>query len=137
MTPAGTSNELDVQNEWKENTHTHTAIHHRVSPEFIRSRICSPMEFTAESQQGCCLFRKPGGPIIVRPSFPTPSILSIVLILLILLILLNLVVLLLVHMVLLVESEVYECGGWDGQVHKWRPWVRVYCSSRVISRLKF
>ena len=22
MTPAGTSNELDVQNEWKENTHT-------------------------------------------------------------------------------------------------------------------
>ena len=27
MTPAGTSNELDVQNEWEENTHTHyTAI---------------------------------------------------------------------------------------------------------------
>ena len=25
MTPAGTSNELDVQNEWEENTHTHTA----------------------------------------------------------------------------------------------------------------
>ena len=24
MTPAGTSNELDVQNEWEENTHTHT-----------------------------------------------------------------------------------------------------------------
>ena len=23
MTPAGTSNELDVQNEWEENTHTH------------------------------------------------------------------------------------------------------------------
>ena len=26
MTPAGTSNELDVQNEWEENTHTHTLI---------------------------------------------------------------------------------------------------------------
>ena len=25
MTPAGTSNELDVQNEWEEKTHTHTA----------------------------------------------------------------------------------------------------------------
>ena len=24
MIPAGTSNELDVQNEWEENTHTHT-----------------------------------------------------------------------------------------------------------------
>ena len=23
MTPVGTSNELDVQNEWEENTHTH------------------------------------------------------------------------------------------------------------------
>ena len=27
MTPAGTSNELDVQNEWEENTHTHTITH--------------------------------------------------------------------------------------------------------------
>ena len=26
VTPAGTSNELDVQNEWEENTHTHTKI---------------------------------------------------------------------------------------------------------------
>ena len=24
VTPAGTSNELDIQNEWEENTHTHT-----------------------------------------------------------------------------------------------------------------
>ena len=24
MTPVGTSNELEVQNEWEENTHTHT-----------------------------------------------------------------------------------------------------------------
>ena len=26
MTPAGTSNELDVQNEWEENTHTHLPL---------------------------------------------------------------------------------------------------------------
>ena len=26
MTPAGTSNELDVQNGWEENTHTHTTM---------------------------------------------------------------------------------------------------------------
>ena len=28
MTPAGTSNELDLQNEWEENTHTHTHTAH-------------------------------------------------------------------------------------------------------------
>ena len=27
MTPAGTSNELDVQNGWEENTHTHTHLY--------------------------------------------------------------------------------------------------------------
>ena len=27
MTPAGTSNDLDVQNEWEENTHTHCSIY--------------------------------------------------------------------------------------------------------------
>ena len=26
VTPAGTSNELDVQNEWEENIHTHTVL---------------------------------------------------------------------------------------------------------------
>ena len=26
MTPAGTSNELDVQNEWEENTNTHNIV---------------------------------------------------------------------------------------------------------------
>ena len=26
MTPAGTSNELDVQNGWEENTHTHPMV---------------------------------------------------------------------------------------------------------------
>ena len=29
MTPAGTSNELDVQNGWEENTHTHTRREHK------------------------------------------------------------------------------------------------------------
>ena len=29
VTPAGTSNELDVQNEWEENTHKHTLVLHR------------------------------------------------------------------------------------------------------------
>ena len=28
MTPAGTSNELEVQNEWEEKTHTHTHKSH-------------------------------------------------------------------------------------------------------------
>ena len=28
VTPAGTSNELDIQSEWEENTHTHTIGHH-------------------------------------------------------------------------------------------------------------
>ena len=31
MTPAGTSNELDVQNGWEENTHTHMVITYRKS----------------------------------------------------------------------------------------------------------
>ena len=31
MTPAGTSNELDVQNEWEENTHTHNTLYVLVS----------------------------------------------------------------------------------------------------------
>ena len=34
MTPAGASNELDVQNEWEENTHTHTHIAVGLSQEF-------------------------------------------------------------------------------------------------------
>ena len=32
VTPAGTSNELDVQNEWEENTHTHTLINYVKQP---------------------------------------------------------------------------------------------------------
>ena len=31
MTPAGTSNELDVQNGWEENTHTHTYSMHTIN----------------------------------------------------------------------------------------------------------
>ena len=41
MTPVGTSNELDVQNEWEENTHTHT---HTIKKVSIRLSIyaCHP-----------------------------------------------------------------------------------------------
>ena len=35
MTPAGTSNALDVQNEWEENTHTHTHMYHDSSSTVI------------------------------------------------------------------------------------------------------
>ena len=38
MTPAGTSNELDVQNGWEENTHTHN----RAIQSFYATRIDSP-----------------------------------------------------------------------------------------------
>ena len=34
MTPAGTSNELDVQNEWEENKHTHTCMAINVSVQY-------------------------------------------------------------------------------------------------------
>ena len=30
MTPAGTSNELDLQNEWEKNTHTHSRLKYTV-----------------------------------------------------------------------------------------------------------
>ena len=36
MTPAGTSNELDVQNEWEENTHKHT--HFKSAADWIIAR---------------------------------------------------------------------------------------------------
>ena len=32
MTPAGTSNELDVQNGWEENTHTHCRVYPHLPP---------------------------------------------------------------------------------------------------------
>ena len=35
MTPAGTSNELDVQNDWEENTHTHTHTRVRIRQDRI------------------------------------------------------------------------------------------------------
>ena len=44
MTPAGTSNELDVQNEWEENTHTHTQIPH------ARSRYSNSIINTTSSE---------------------------------------------------------------------------------------
>ena len=36
MTPAGTSNELDVQNEWEENTHTHCTSYYVFAVLIIR-----------------------------------------------------------------------------------------------------
>ena len=62
----------------------YTAIRHRVSPVFIRSRNCVPKSFTAESPparvsspQGsssneCCLCRFHHGPTNLRLSFPHP-----------------------------------------------------------------
>ena len=38
VTPAGTSNELDVQNEWEENTHTHT----HCQPEKLLYTVANP-----------------------------------------------------------------------------------------------
>ena len=38
MTPAGTSNELDVQNEWEENTHTHAHMPEKYRNALNRSR---------------------------------------------------------------------------------------------------
>ena len=38
VTPAGTSNEPDVQNKWEENTHTHT--HPKKNDAPCRSKAC-------------------------------------------------------------------------------------------------
>ena len=55
MTPAGTSNELDVQNGWEENTHTHTHDGMRAC-ELLDNRVCLGW-FTVEQvlRQGCML----------------------------------------------------------------------------------
>ena len=45
-------------------------IHHRVSPEFIGSRNCVPMAFTAESPSAALAGHQ--GPIDIRLSFPHP-----------------------------------------------------------------
>ena len=37
VTPAGTSNELDVQNGWEENTHTHIEMLYRYEVIILRS----------------------------------------------------------------------------------------------------
>ena len=39
VTPAGTSNELDVQNEWEENTHTHHGIYKEAEIRVSRGRL--------------------------------------------------------------------------------------------------
>ena len=46
MTPAGTSNELDVQNGWEENTHTHTLTVDLFSPsQLLSEHVCKGLEF--------------------------------------------------------------------------------------------
>ena len=38
MTPVGTSNELDVQNGWEENTHTHTRLQYDINVQQEREK---------------------------------------------------------------------------------------------------
>ena len=52
MTPAGTSNELDVQNEGKENTHTHT----------LQKNIRKGMSYTSCQEYGTAHFKLFSGP---------------------------------------------------------------------------
>ena len=54
MTPAGTSNELDVQNEWEENTHTHTYKKHDTKILLIDYYYCSS---SAEHSRYYCCYR--------------------------------------------------------------------------------
>ena len=42
VTPASTSNELDVQNEWEENTHTHCAVFYNNLREMDKVGIPTP-----------------------------------------------------------------------------------------------
>ena len=49
MTPAGTSNELDVQNEWEENTHTHSEYY---VPWYVQPFFCI---FVISSQTLCMI----------------------------------------------------------------------------------
>ena len=52
MTPAGTSNELDVQNEWEENTHTHT---HAGDARIVAVTTKQPeaLDFSLRSEGNC------------------------------------------------------------------------------------
>ena len=50
VTPAGTSNELDVQNEWEENTHTH--IHAYMCDHTYSSTVLLQIHSLEESPAG-------------------------------------------------------------------------------------
>ena len=52
MTPAGTSNELDVQNGWEENTHTHTMKWRYLGRLQLLSRAVAGVAEMAVSPQG-------------------------------------------------------------------------------------
>ena len=60
MTPAGTSNELDVQNEWEENTHTYNADLSIEVDQCIRNAWCSFRKYTLE------LYDRPSAPLKLK-----------------------------------------------------------------------
>ena len=53
MTPAGTSNELDVQNEWEQNTHTHT--HYRYFIYYCTLLHSSTAKYTNRTYTAVCV----------------------------------------------------------------------------------
>ena len=64
MTPAGTSNELDVQNEWEENTHTHRRrnITWQVTLSTILTAAQDEREWRRTAEQGAEHFMVEGIP---------------------------------------------------------------------------
>ena len=60
MTPAGTSNELDVQNGWEENTHTHNADLSIEVDRRVRNAWCSFRKYTLE------LYDRPSAPLELK-----------------------------------------------------------------------
>ena len=61
MTPAGTSNELDVQNGWEENTHTHIAVQQYIQYRMVCSHVVSNSVLFAESGDTISLFANKEG----------------------------------------------------------------------------
>ena len=78
MTPAGTSNELDVQNEWEEKTHTCIYSRHQgrwtYQPGSHRRKVAQ--DFYSPSFCGACLnFSREKNPVIPFPRRPSSRIL--------------------------------------------------------------
>ena len=68
MTPAGTSNEFDVQNGWEENTHTHThiAVQQYIQYTMVCSHVGSNSVLFAESGDTTSLFANKEGSSLER-----------------------------------------------------------------------